>query len=308
MGKQKYNIAGQRFGKLVAIKPITVDGRQKWLCKCDCGNDYVVYGASLRRGATRSCGCAQSENRVKYHAGQRFGNVVLLQLVGNRGYWKMQCDCGTEFVSRVNPYKNGKYRTCGCSRYDGSKQAKHNQSRTNTYHIWQGMKRRCNNPNNASYKDYGGRGIKVCDRWLNSFENFIADMGKRPSKKHSIDRIDVDGDYCPENCRWATKKEQANNTTKTIHITHDGVTHSICEWCDIYGIPYRTAHGRYDSGYPFEKIFSKTPVTRKLTDEEVRAIRVGNLNAVTFLERFGKKISNSTLRNVKNHKAYIDVI
>lgn len=170
------------------------------------------------------------------------------------------------------------------------------------------MKRRCNNPHFRGYKNYGGRGIKVCDRWLHSFDKFLADMGERPGKEYSLDRIDVNGDYSPENCRWATRKEQANNTTKTIHFTHNGVTHSIAEWSEIYGIPQRTAHGRYKRGFSFEKIFSKTHALRILTDDEVKSVRADNLTTTTFFERFGKKVSNSTLRNIKDYKDYTDVV
>lgn len=100
------------------------------------------------------------------------------------------------------------------------------------------MKLRCTNPNNHAYKDYGGRGIKVCDRWINSFENFLADMGERPSKEYSIDRIDVNGNYCPENCRWATRTEQCNNRRSNIRIEYKGETHTLKEWCDIYDMKY----------------------------------------------------------------------
>lgn len=121
------------------------------------------------------------------------------------------------------------------------------------------MCQRCTNPKNTSYRNYGGRGIKVCDRWLGEqgFENFLTDMGERPSDGYSIDRIDNNGDYCPENCRWATKKEQCNNMRKTIMLSYNGETHSLSEWCDITGFCYETAYNRYRKGYDFETIFRK---------------------------------------------------
>jgi len=304
MNKLVKDLHGLRFGHLVALKYV---GASKWLFRCDCGNEKVIESRNATSGHTTSCGCVLKAKRIKYHVGQRFGNVVLLNPMSN-GKWLMRCDCGREFAALVYPYKVGRNRTCGCSLYDGSRQTKHNKSRTDTYHIWQGLKRRCNNPHFEGFKDYGGRGIKVCDRWNDSFENFLADMGERPGKEYSIDRIDVNGNYEPSNCRWATWKEQMNNTTRTIYLSHNGVTHPITEWCEIYGIPQRTAHGRYQKGYSFEKIFGKSQVTRKLTDEEVRAVRTEKLTATSFLKRFGKKISNSTLRNIKNNQGYTDVI
>lgn len=298
------DISGRKFGKLTAIEYV---GSSKWLCRCDCGKEKIIPGGNLIQGHTTSCGCNQELSRIKYKVGQRFGNVVLIERLP-KGRWKFRCDCGNEFISFPYPYKIGKNRTCGCSLYDGSRQTTHDMSRTNIYHIWQGMRRRCNNPNYKNYHLYGGRGIKVCERWNNSFENFYSDMGDRPSKEYSLDRIDVNGDYSPENCRWATWEQQCNNTRRTVFLTHDGVTHSIAEWCGIYGIPQRTAHGRYRSGYSFEKIFSKKQVTRKLTDEEVRAVRAENLTALSFQERFDKKVSNSLLQGIKNNKFYTDVI
>lgn len=300
------DITGQRFSMLTAIKYV---GGRRWLFRCDCGIQKEIDSRGVFSGRTKSCGCWQAKNRLKYHPGQRFGSVVLIHPVGN-GLWKLRCDCGKEFVSRIYPYKIGRNRTCGCSSHDGSKQIKHNCSRTETYHIWQGIKRRCCNPRYISFENYGGRGIKVCDRWLgeHGFENFLADMGERPGKEYSIDRIDVNSGYCPENCRWATRKEQANNTRRTVYLTHNGETHTLREWAEIYGIAQRTANERYHNGYSFEKIFQKGHISRILTDEEVRAVRKYNLTAASFFEHYGKKVSNGMLRLIKNHKSYKEIV
>jgi len=106
----------------------------------------------------------------------------------------------------------------------------HGMSKTPEHRAWRAMKNRCFNPNNKNYSDYGGRGIKVCDRWLNSFENFLADMKSRPTAKHSIDRIDNDGDYSPKNCKWSTKAEQDNNRRSNRLITIGCVTLTIAQW------------------------------------------------------------------------------
>ena len=115
--------------------------------------------------------------------------------------------------------------------------------------VWRGMKQRCFNSNEPGYKNYGGRGITMCDRWVDSYENFITDMGPRPSDKHSIDRIDNDGDYCPENCRWATSVEQNRNTRHNRLWEHNGVTMTISMWADKLGVSYHTLYRRWLKGW-----------------------------------------------------------
>ena len=127
------------------------------------------------------------------------------------------------------------------------------------YRIWEGIHERCYQPGNASFSRYGARGVKVCDRWngASGFANFIADMGSAPSKKHSIDRIDVNGGYSPENCRFVTAKDQANNRTTNIMITHDGRTQTLKQWTEELGLKYHTIYERVRiRGIPFEKAIS----------------------------------------------------
>jgi hypothetical protein len=125
---------------------------------------------------------------------------------------------------------------------------------TSTYQCWQAMKRRCLDPNNKYWRHYGGRGIEVCERWLNSFENFLADMGERP-KGLTLDRYpDNDGNYEPDNCRWATPKQQGRNNSRSRLITHNGLTKCMAEWAEISGISYHTLIGRIDAyGWSIEK-------------------------------------------------------
>lgn len=145
-----------------------------------------------------------------------------------------QCDCGNEIITRFSSLNYGSSRSCGCLQKESiignTMQRTHNMEFTPEYSTWGGMKSRCINEREKSYKYYGGRGIKVCDRWLNSFENFYADMGSKPTSQHSIDRIDVDGDYEPSNCRWATKIEQANNTRTNTFYTFENETLTMANW------------------------------------------------------------------------------
>lgn len=161
--------------------------------------------------------------------GQRFGRLLVLKYSG--GLWQCQCDCGV--IKGIVGYEllSGKTKSCGCLKRERiiNRSTTHGKRKTPEYDIWAAMRNRCNNPNDKSYPNYGGRGIKICEEWQ-KFENFIRDMGFRPGKEYSLDRIDVNGSYCKENCRWATNEQQYNNKRTTVTLTLDGETHNLTEW------------------------------------------------------------------------------
>lgn len=187
----------------------------------------------------------------KVVVGQRYGKLVVLKQVESfvtpsgqkqRAYL-CQCDCGRQKPVRAHSLVGHKEPTksCGCvSREDfREKYATHGMSKLSEFRIWKGMKQRCSNKNCKSYADYGGRGITVCDRWKDSFENFIIDMGRRPSKRHSLDRIDNDKGYDPENCRWATASQQTRNSRKNKKYSFQNRMITIAELAEICGIKER---------------------------------------------------------------------
>jgi len=201
------------------------------------------------------------------YSGQKFGKLVAIEQARNpRGklMWQCLCDCGNETLASPTALRDGIKRSCGCLRSENMRKlaTTHGLSHTHElYSMWCGMKTRCSNPNFEAYPNYGGRGIRVCERWLN-FQNFIEDMHPRPSKDHSIDRIDNDGDYCPENCRWSLWKEQMNNSRNNTILTVCGISRTLTQWASIMSINYGMLQTRVFNGWPPElAIF--TPVLPK---------------------------------------------
>jgi len=159
-------------------------------------------------------------------SGQKFGRLIALTATEKRQHsrvvWLCQCDCGEEIEVGAGHLKSGNTKSCGCLRVESPNALKHGYAKhrpgpSSIYIVWVNMKARCLNKNRPHYQDWGGRGVTVCDRWLHSFENFLEDMGERPEGT-SIDRIDNDGNYEPGNCRWATRKQQANNRRRVVSV------------------------------------------------------------------------------------------
>ena len=188
--------------------------------------------------------------QFKDKTGMRFGRLVVIEFDGRkngRTFWKCRCDCGIEKVfmnSVLAPA--GKTRSCGCLRNERVREAlsKHGMADTPEHCAWQRLRRRCYLKSCSDYPRYGGRGIVVCSRWLESFQNFFEDMGLRPGTKYEIDRIDNDGPYSPKNCRWATKKQQARNRRSNRLVTFRGETKCLAEWAEEVDIPYATIRAR----------------------------------------------------------------
>lgn len=188
--------------------------------------------------------------------GQVFGRLIVIERqpsTDKRTRWRCRCECGVETIVLGELLKSGRTKSCGCLRRDlgvalGSASRRHGESSnsksppSSEYRSWGSMISRCYNPNHRDFKNYGARGITVCDQWRNSFETFLADVGRRPSSKHSIDRIDNDGSYEPENVRWATACQQNRNKRGSFR-TIDGVTKPLAEWIEMAPV-HRTTYMR----------------------------------------------------------------
>lgn len=194
--------------------------------------------------------------------GKKIGRLLVISFshkVKRTYYYKCLCKCGKEVVKSVKYLLNDERfprKSCGCWHREIFNEAitKHGMVNTPTYRTWREMKSRCYNKNYPEYHRYGGRGIYVCERWKNSFENFFEDMGERPSGT-SIDRIDVNGNYEPSNCRWADTETQSNNKRSNIYIEYNGVTKTLGQWCKYYNMNYNTVRHVYHlNRYTFDEI------------------------------------------------------
>lgn len=275
------DLTGMTFGRLTVIKRAEngKDRSSKWLCRCSCGNISTVKGYSLRSGTTLSCGCLQREQEYMDMTGKRCGHFTVLKEVERptgkqwRHYWLCVCDCGNERTyetSQLNRIDkvNG---SCGCvprakvSAMMKTKKTTHGCAGTRLYSIWCGMRRRCFKEYCKEYRLYGARGISICDEWCGetgfaSFKKWALENGYDPNAKRgkcTIDRIDVDGNYCPENCRWVDQKTQSQNKRNAIYLECHGEKKTISEWSAISGTPYNTIHDRLSYGWPIEDVIFK---------------------------------------------------
>lgn len=207
-----------------------------------------------------------AHNRVD-HTGKKFGRLTVIEYShtnGKRSMWRCLCDCGNEKIVNGHELACGDTKSCGCIR--GQSNITHGDSRgkkTKEYRTWTGIITRCYNINHHKYPSYGGRGIVMCDRWRNSYENFLSDMGRAPSPKHSIDRPNVNGNYEPGNCRWATDAEQCENKQNSVKATINGETKIISQWARLYGISEFKCYSRIKKGWTPEDAVLKPSLKGK---------------------------------------------
>lgn len=280
-------MTGKKFGCLT-VEKLSVKRRKSsraryWDCVCDCGKLTTVETGCLTSGHTVSCGCQKRRaHRDRFQAlmpmtGKVFGNLTVGELIQDDPrpgrFFLCQCVCGNQIAVETGRLNEGSATSCGCGRKPIAEKNSRRvfwhgecssqfQSKTSTtkaspeYLAHQSMKARCYRTTHHAYHLYGGRAINpvtVCDRWLdkaNGFANFLEDMGRRPSPDYSLDRIDGSKGYNPENCRWATWFEQANNRNFCVYLILDGQKNTISEWARIIGRNPQTIKKRIQNGVP----------------------------------------------------------
>lgn len=229
------DLTGMRFGRLTVIERVPSNSRHaRWKCLCDCGNYTEALSHNLKNGSKVSCGCAShpgargiSPANFRDLTGKRFGRLVVIRReseIGQKVRWLCRCDCGSEKVISAYELTSGNTKSCGClqseSRHFNAR--KHGGRGTRLYNVWKAMRQRCNDPNHSSYPHYGGRGIRVCAEWSDyqTFSEWAFANGYDPDAprgKCTIDRIDVNGDYEPSNCRWVDAATQNANRRPFKH-------------------------------------------------------------------------------------------
>lgn len=220
---------------------------------------------SHNRQAKHNAFDGMADMRVIDRKGLRYGRLVAIERLAAKSKsdtnarWFCRCDCGLATVAYGQDLQRGKVKSCGC--FNAERITQHGMAHLPEYAIWQAMRQRCENPKAQVWDNYGGRGIKVCAEWK-KFERFFADMGrKKPGQ--SLNRIDNDGNYCKENCEWASYDKQANNTRRNRIVEFKGERRTLAEWAKKSGLTWYTLRSRLDNyGWPLERALT-TPVRRK---------------------------------------------
>lgn len=208
---------------------------------------------------------------IKVKPGVRFGRLVAVSRTRQtthtskpRWIWQFKCDCGETIEREAALVLSGHTVSCGC--YNAQRRTEsrthgeaHHKNHTPEYRTWASMLARSKPRDTKTCRDYGGKGIGVCPQWEHSFEQFLKDMGRKPSPRHSIDRIDNSKGYSPENCRWATPQEQSRNKKNNIHLTFLGKTQLACEWAEELGINRKTIYDRLKYGWTTEQVLTRPP-------------------------------------------------
>lgn len=264
---------GYTFGswKVLAYagRPFDISSAHAAWCKCGCGTVKIVSWNAIREGRSNGCGCKCNKNcavdNINKSVGTKINRWEILAYAGTSvktptlHYVWCRCVCGKIKKVLIMHIRSGKSSGCGCF-----KNTRGGKSNTPEYVNWYSMIIRTEDTgsNTKSSMRYRAKGVKVCDRWLNSFSDFLSDVGPRPGREYTLDRIDNNGDYTPENVRWATRAEQSRNTSRNVKVTINGITKCAAEWAREYGISPRTVYGRLNAGWE-PKVAVTTPLGRR---------------------------------------------
>lgn len=259
---------GYKLGHLLVLSKIGENKAKQglWLCKCDCGNTITLRDVTIEKGNITTCcnRCCYRNNLI----GKRFSYLTVIDVAGinknGKRNWVCKCDCGNVVTKVGSSLISGNTKSCGCKKNSmvSQQKTKHKHYGEKIYIIWIAMKGRCYNKKNISYKDYGERGIQVCDEWKNDFMAFYEWANKNGYIEGlSIDRVDFNGNYCPDNCRWVSKEFQQSNKRNNKYITYQGKTMTIPQWSRYLGVPYERLRGRLDRGWSIEDAFFKEKIS-----------------------------------------------
>lgn len=266
------DLTNKTFGRLFVLQKSqsrkTPNGSTKamWLCRCQCGKKLEVSSQGLTKTKFPSCGCFKKEQTSKHRlidlTNQKFGRLAVIERAENKAKvtrWLCLCDCGKKTIVSYQNLINGHTKSCGCYNLEliKTRSITHGMRNTRLYEIWQGMKSRCENPNDPSYINYGGRGICVCSEWHKA-ETFIKwALTNGYTDNLTIDRIDFNGNYEPSNCRWATPKEQGRNKRNNYVISYMGKEQPLSAWCEELNLDYDRTWSRLRvSKWSIEEAFS----------------------------------------------------
>lgn len=282
----KHNVndyIGKKFGLLTVIGQSQKTSRysNRFDFQCDCGNVISECPGRVLYGHKKSCGKCRKRNtsyeleqKITNSIGMKFGKLTIIGVSHKNGsgknYAKCKCECGNIIDVLPNSLFNNQSKSCGCSKSNNSILANNKSTSSGNYkdgrtkHLlygtWHQMINRCENPKSKHYDRYGGRGIKVCDEWHDfwSFVKWSESVGGRPNG-YTIDRIDNDGNYCPENCRWADWETQTSNKSSNRYITYNGKTQTIQQWSIDAGLNEQTLTNRINRGWSIERALTTKP-------------------------------------------------
>lgn len=269
---QSLNLAGKNFGRLTAVYPIVEKGKRKWFCHCSCGKTTIVATSKLTSGHTQSCGCLQRERTSEASRidllGRQFGRLTVIKYGRTdhgKAMWKCHCICGNDVIVASENLIQGKTKSCGCIRKEKTAKLKYSHGLHGhpLYRCWRNMLDRCQNPKNKEFNRYGGRGINVCEEWK-KFKNFYHWAIKHGySEDLTIERVDNDLGYNPQNCIWADRYTQSRNRSDNHYIEFNGEKKILKDWADETGISESLIRHRLAAGWNV-----KEALNRKNTDNE----------------------------------------
>lgn len=265
--RTRRDLLGEKFGDLVVIEKMKsrkLEGNKserRWKCRCTCGNEIELSTDRLMRGKS-NCGC---KNKIRDITGKKFGRLTVLRQEGidkwGKRIWLCKCVCGNTKIVRTEALTSGDTKSCGCLLHETRQKTysnlnkTHGMTNTRLYKKWRGIICRCYSEGTNGYKNYGGRGIKVCNEWKNDFMSFYEWAIATGYKQGlTIDRIDVNDDYKPDNCKWATIKEQQNNKRSNCFLEYEGEIKTLKQWSEKFNIKYATLKCRKDKGWNVQEI------------------------------------------------------